>query len=176
MTDKESQIAGRSQSDPVGAPPATSWKEKRERCHMTFGGGYSDAPSLEAFRHGMDTVFNLIEAEFPPLDQLIAMQDARRVVTCVYCGHQYDDGTPQSQDERLTAHIKVCAKHPMREQDARIDAMRTAMLECFVPYKALLLDEGSKTWIAPAIWEGIVKAVALMEESLPHPQPAGQSR
>jgi hypothetical protein len=37
-----------------------------------------------------------------------------RVVTCVSCGYQYETGTPQSQDERLTAHIKVCEKHPMR--------------------------------------------------------------
>jgi len=36
------------------------------------------------------------------------------VVTCVYCGHEYPDGTPASQHERLTAHIRVCDKHPMR--------------------------------------------------------------
>lgn len=37
-----------------------------------------------------------------------------RAVHCVYCGHTYEDGTPVSQDERLTAHIRVCEKHPMR--------------------------------------------------------------
>jgi hypothetical protein len=43
-----------------------------------------------------------------------------RVVTCVYCGHKYEDGTPESQDKRLTDHIKVCPKHPMREAEAKI--------------------------------------------------------
>lgn len=38
-----------------------------------------------------------------------------RKVTCVYCGHEYPDGTPTSQDQQLTEHIKVCEKHPMRK-------------------------------------------------------------
>lgn len=37
-----------------------------------------------------------------------------RVVTCIYCGMEYGEGTPTSQDERLTAHIRTCEKHPMR--------------------------------------------------------------
>ena len=40
----------------------------------------------------------------------------QRVVTCVYCGHEYPPGTPTSgsQVEALTAHIRVCEKHPMQ--------------------------------------------------------------
>ena len=38
-----------------------------------------------------------------------------QVVTCVYCGQEYPPGTPTSQHELLTAHIKVCPKHPMRQ-------------------------------------------------------------
>ena len=45
-----------------------------------------------------------------------------RVVTCVYCGHEYPDGTPTSQDEKLTEHIKVCEKHPMRELESQLAA------------------------------------------------------
>lgn len=49
------------------------------------------------------------------------------IVTCVYCGHEYPEGTPTSQHELLTEHIKVCKKHPMkgalddhcREREAR---------------------------------------------------------
>lgn len=41
-----------------------------------------------------------------------------RVVTCVYCGHEYEGGTPVSQDERLTAHIEQCEKHPMAKLKA----------------------------------------------------------
>lgn len=35
------------------------------------------------------------------------------VLTCVYCGHAYPQGTPPHGAKVLTDHIKVCAKHPM---------------------------------------------------------------
>ena len=34
-------------------------------------------------------------------------------LTCVYCGHVYEPGTPSHGAAALTAHVKVCAKHPM---------------------------------------------------------------
>jgi len=37
------------------------------------------------------------------------------VVTCVYCGHEYPEGTPTSQATLLTEHIKTCEKHPMKQ-------------------------------------------------------------
>lgn len=49
------------------------------------------------------------------------------VVTCVYCGHEYPDGTPTAKHDLLTAHIKVCEKHPMREAEARIERLRKAL-------------------------------------------------
>lgn len=49
------------------------------------------------------------------------------VVTCVYCGHEYPDGTPTAKHNLLTAHIKVCEKHPMREAEARIERLRKAL-------------------------------------------------
>lgn len=36
------------------------------------------------------------------------------VLTCVYCGHQYPEGTPPSQHQVLTDHIAICPKHPMK--------------------------------------------------------------
>lgn len=36
-----------------------------------------------------------------------------RVLTCVYCGHKYPQGTPDG-DEVLTNHIKDCPRHPLR--------------------------------------------------------------
>ncbi len=40
-------------------------------------------------------------------------------LTCVYCGHEYPEGTPSYGVKILTDHIKICDKHPMRkiEQD-----------------------------------------------------------
>ena len=43
-----------------------------------------------------------------------------RIVTCAYCGQEYPDGTPTSQNEALTEHIKNCEKHPMRDLEAVI--------------------------------------------------------
>ena len=43
-----------------------------------------------------------------------------KIVTCVYCGREYPPGTPASQHELLTAHIRVCEKHPMREKEELI--------------------------------------------------------
>ena len=52
-----------------------------------------------------------------------------RIVTCVYCGHEYPDGTPTSQDEKLTEHIKVCKKHPMRELEQQLAAANARVAE-----------------------------------------------
>lgn len=49
---------------------------------------------------------------------------AERVLTCVYCGEAYPPGTPDHGAEVLTAHVRVCAKHPMREAEAEIARLR----------------------------------------------------
>lgn len=40
------------------------------------------------------------------------------VVTCVYCGQAYPEGTPTHGATILTEHIKLCEKHPMRKAEA----------------------------------------------------------
>ena len=37
------------------------------------------------------------------------------ILTCVYCGKAYPEGTPPHGSKVLTDHIKVCEKHPMRK-------------------------------------------------------------
>jgi len=49
------------------------------------------------------------------------------VVTCVYCGHQYPDGTPTAKHELLTEHIKTCEQHPMREAEHKIERLCNAL-------------------------------------------------
>ena len=44
------------------------------------------------------------------------------VVTCVYCGMEYPEGTPTHGASVLTEHIKVCKKHPMRELESQLSA------------------------------------------------------
>ena len=50
------------------------------------------------------------------------------IVTCVYCGHEYPDGTPTAKHELLTAHIKECEKHPMRSAEQKIAKLRSALI------------------------------------------------
>jgi hypothetical protein len=41
---------------------------------------------------------------------------------CAFCGEMYPPGTPDANDEALSAHIHVCVKHPMRDVEAERDA------------------------------------------------------
>jgi hypothetical protein len=50
-----------------------------------------------------------------------------RILTCVYCGHEYPQGTPAAGSEVLTDHIKVCEQHPMRKAEADIALLRAAL-------------------------------------------------
>ena len=55
--------------------------------------------------------------------------EAMNTLTCVYCGHEYQAGTPASGADVkvLTDHIKVCEKHPMREAEATIRKLKSAL-------------------------------------------------
>ena len=50
------------------------------------------------------------------------------VVTCVYCGHPYPEGTPAAKHQLLTEHIKICEKHPMRDAELKIERLRKALI------------------------------------------------
>ena len=52
-----------------------------------------------------------------------------RILTCVYCGMEYPQGTPASGDKVLTDHIKVCEKHPMRKAEEAIKRLRSALAD-----------------------------------------------
>lgn len=58
------------------------------------------------------------------------MKNKTNILTCVYCGHEYPAETPASGSEVqiLTDHIKICEKHPMREAEAKIVKLRTALI------------------------------------------------
>lgn len=51
-----------------------------------------------------------------------------RVLTCVYCGMQYPQDTPAWGSDVLTEHIKICPKHPMRQAEATIEKLRSALI------------------------------------------------
>lgn len=49
------------------------------------------------------------------------------VVTCVYCGMEYPNGTPAAKAEILTEHIKVCTSHPMHTVTKERDELKRAL-------------------------------------------------
>lgn len=51
-----------------------------------------------------------------------------RTLTCVYCGHEYPQGTPAAGDEVLTKHIAECKAHPMRKVIEQRDLLRAALI------------------------------------------------
>lgn len=46
-----------------------------------------------------------------------------QVLRCAYCPQTYPPGTPATQHDLLTEHIKVCPKHPMRDVERDRDAL-----------------------------------------------------
>lgn len=56
------------------------------------------------------------------------MNDKARVLTCVYCGHEYPQDTPAHGDKVLTDHIAVCEKHPMRKVIQERNQLRSALV------------------------------------------------
>lgn len=50
-----------------------------------------------------------------------------RVLTCVYCGHEYPQGSPSWGNKVLTDHIAECEKHPMRAVIVERDQLRSAL-------------------------------------------------
>lgn len=56
------------------------------------------------------------------------MSNESRVLTCVYCGHEYPQDTPAAGAQVLTDHIRVCAKHPLRKAESDIALLRSALV------------------------------------------------
>lgn len=65
MSTQEGIVSDRSQVQMIGAAPLKTWQEYREGALSTYGGGYRSDDDLKAFHHGIETIFNLLEAEFP---------------------------------------------------------------------------------------------------------------
>jgi hypothetical protein len=51
-----------------------------------------------------------------------------KILTCVYCGHEYPQDTPAHGNQVLTEHIKVCDRHPMRKAESDIAMLRSALV------------------------------------------------
>lgn len=55
-----------------------------------------------------------------------AVIENAQVLRCAFCDAKYPPGTPATQHEALTAHVKLCPKHPMREVERELATLREA--------------------------------------------------
>jgi hypothetical protein len=90
-----------------------------------------------------------------------------KVVTCVFCGHMYPDGTPLAGAQVLIDHIKVCEKHPLRaaekqleKAEAESEGRRVVLLE-----KA---EEARREWTRAEKAEGERDAAKAIIEHMEH--------
>jgi len=94
-----------------------------------------------------------------------------RVLTCVYCGQAYPQDTPAWGSEVLTAHVRVCEKHPMRELEARYSKVRGALAALVgVDTREELdaMDAVIRMAVAPAEDKvGILDAIHVLRATLP---------
>ena len=68
-----SEINEMSQAQVIGRPKMRTWDDYEQGCLDTFAGGHrSDGmlgrSRINAFQHGMRTVFSLLRNEFPPAE------------------------------------------------------------------------------------------------------------
>lgn len=61
------------------------------------------------------------------LRAIVDNTENKTIVTCVYCGHEYPNGTPASKHLSLTEHIKICEKHPMRVLEEQNKVLKKAL-------------------------------------------------
>jgi len=87
---------------------------------------------------------------------------------CAFCDELYPPGTPPTQHEALTAHVRICQKHPMRdvERDARRCRAECDNMETAWRYVNVLLEEAvSKRDAARADLAQALAASALYKDS-----------
>ena len=80
-----------SQIKAVFGPTLKSWDDYRQGCLSTYGGGHHEEATITAFRHGMNTVFNLLEAEFPPAEVCKATADLQEAAEAMLRWFEAED-------------------------------------------------------------------------------------
>lgn len=84
------------------------------------------------------------------------------VITCVYCGHAYEEGTPSHAAEVLKEHINQCEKHPIKKALEDRAKLRAALVKLVGLDNPRELEE----------MKGVIKAFMSMTNT-PHPEQEG---
>lgn len=94
--------------------------------HLVRHDGKGELPYDELLKHSHCISGDLGWCDIPDEDPASGAE-GHRVVTCVYCGQEYPQDTPEWNNDVLTAHIKVCPKHPLRKAMLDIALLRKAL-------------------------------------------------
>jgi len=78
----------------------------------------------------------------------VVLPSHSRILTCVYCGHEYPQDTPAAGSEVLTEHIKVCDRHPLRKAERTIASLHDA-LEQLIDNTDIPPDKNCRCFISP---------------------------
>lgn len=107
----------RSQVACIGLPHPRTWADYRQGCIGTYRGGHVGREA-EAFVHGMNTVFNLLEAEFPPAESCQATSDMLtllRTAEKALRSYQYGNASPDLAEEIADAIAKTVGTATQQE-------------------------------------------------------------
>ena len=74
------------------------------------------------------------------------------ILTCVYCGKAYPEGTPPHGSKVLTDHIKICDKHPLRKAEEKISKLKKALSDLIGASK---IEELEQLEVALRIMPGV---------------------
>lgn len=98
--------------------------------------------------------------------------ELRRILTCVYCGHEYPQDTPACESSVLTEHIKICARHPMRKAESDIAMLRSALaglIGADTEDELRQIESAMRVLPAPEADKAVsINAIHALLETLPH--------
>lgn len=96
------------------------------------------------------------------------------IITCVYCGMAYPQGTPAHGAQVLTDHIKICEKHPMWEAEQTIAELQKALGDLIGAHTIEELDEmeqgmnAMKDIVPPDDFATSIAAMRALRKTLKH--------
>jgi len=74
-----------------------------------------------------DSLFQDAAEEIQNLRKWVGDLQDGMYVNCIYCGHRYPPGTPESRDKYLYEHICTCPKHPLSKALKEIDRLKAEL-------------------------------------------------
>lgn len=135
-----------------------------ERLHAACAEERARVAAAEKQSQEVADLANRLVRERAAMEREVERLQSGRVLTCVYCGHAYEPGTPTHGTPVLTAHIKVCEKHPMRALEREVAVLRAVATAVQAHKDALTVwangGEPPDNGTAEAIYEALAAARA----------------